>query len=149
MQVIIKSHHIVYLMQNRIWKVIINEICKIKTVCCSTLHLTLCWKDKVTEANSCVWRVSFLYSFLSYHHSLTVFFCLAKRFHASSPVDSPLVLLLCCEMFPGTQSFLCRLLLTRMAVVLRTRPPSGQRQRKGVWRRIITYRTLTQLFHNS
>lgn len=64
-----------------------------------------------------------------------------------------LVFLLCCEMHLGTQSCLCRLALTSMAEVLRTRPPCGQRQprrgkRRG-WRGIITYHTFIQLFHNT
>lgn len=65
-------------------------------------------------------------------------------------VDLLLVLQLCCEMYQWTQSCLCRLALTRMAEVPRTRAPMWPaRGKEGGWRGIITYRTLTQLFHNT
>lgn len=66
--------------------------------------------------------------------SLAALLRLAKRPHVSSLVDSLLVLLRCCEMYPGTQRFLCRLALTSTTKVLRTRTPCGQRQKKGLAR---------------
>lgn len=66
--------------------------------------------------------------------SLPLFPSLANCFHVSCLVDSLLVLLLCCEIYPGTQSFLCRPALTSRTEVLRTRPPCGQNAEKGVGR---------------